>query len=44
MFSFDFEPLKQNVCGPVLKVPSGFLGEGLFCHQKNKIFDLLYLK
>ena len=44
MFSFDFEPLKQNICGPVLKVPRGFLGQGLFCHQNEQDYRPIRLE
>ena len=34
--TLDFKPMKQNVCGSVLKVPSGFWGKAYFSIKRGR--------
>ena len=36
VLSLDFKPLKQNVCGSVLKVPSGYWGKDYFAIKRKR--------
>ena len=36
VLSLDFKPLKQNVCGSVLKVPSGYWGKDYFTIKRKR--------